>query len=282
VIGGLKAAGKVELRGLEAELHALGTAGRVVGIDPKGGYDGLPSWERHFYGGVFMGTVGLGKAAVALTEFGWKTSPTRMMIDPVGWSKTMTTVGKTAYFIGDQATMHRSTFWPRFASNMVNAQEWKHDPATAMGELVPGIVLAVATAGTGIVADGALGSAEAFATQAASFDGIAAAAASEGEVGATEAATIGAEENLAAANAARARAALPANLHYALAKTEIGIAGVGTEEAAKGAAGHVADGQAVGYGVEKGIGALAPAPPEAEPAWVISIPARVFIPVLAP
>jgi len=282
VIGGLKAAGKFELRGLEAEMQALGSAGRVVGIDPKGWYDGLPTGERHFLGGVWLGTVGLGKAAVALTEFGWKISPTRMMIDPLGWSRTMATVGKTAYSLGDQAIMHPTKFWPTFGANMINLQEWKRDPATAMGELVPGIVLAVATAGTGIAADGALGSAEAFATTAARFDGIAVVAASEGDVAATEAATIGAEDNLAAANAARAQAATPAKLHYALAKTEIGITGLGTEEAAKGAAGHVADGGAAGYGVEKGIGALAPAPPEAEPAWVISVPVRVFIPVLVP
>jgi hypothetical protein len=280
VIGGLKDVGKVELRGLEAELHALGTAGRAVGIDPKGWYDGLPTGGRHFLGGVWLGTVGLGKAGLGLAEFGWKISPTRMMIDPLGWSRTMTTVGKTAYSLGDQAIMHPTKFWPTFGSNMINLQEWKHDPATALGELVPAVVLAVATAGAGMAAEGAVGSAAALAETAESFDAIATVAAADGDIGATEYAVLKGEQKLAERAAVLAKGATQRDLHTVLTKTNMAITGAGTVEAAKGAADHVADGAATGYGVERGLGTFKPPAPEAEPAIVIS--ARVFIPIVVP
>ena len=131
-----------------------------------------------------------------------------------------------------------------------------------------------------MAAEGAVGSAAALAETAESFDAIATVAAADGDIAATQAAIVGGRQTLAERAAVLAKGATARDLHTVLAKTNMAITGAGTVEAGKGAADHIADGAATGYGVERGIGAFTPSAPEAQPAIVIS--ARVFIPILAP
>jgi hypothetical protein len=61
--------------------------------------------------------------------------------------------GTTTAAIATFAWQHPGQFATRFAAAATNWEEWKKNPARAMGEMIPQIVLAVVTAGIGEGAD---------------------------------------------------------------------------------------------------------------------------------
>lgn len=209
--------------------------------------------------------------------------PTRMMIDPRGWERDVTHLGKTAYKIGDQAIMHPSTFWPQFGKNLVNADEWKHDPAKALGELVPGLVLAAATAGAGLGAAGAARAATALAGEAEEFELMAAMTSDEDLA---SGAMAGARIQLGKEALKSAQEDMWLGRQAALRHTEAAIATAGFAQAAEGASTHALDGGAAGVVLEKGMAwGLKPGEVPVRPATVMVVRpatviiARVFIPV---
>ena len=96
--------------------------------------------------GMIMGIVQVGKAA-------WDVSPARMLLDPKGWYNSVEHTITTVATVGEYAIHHPAQFSETVGSNLINLHQWETDPAKAFGELVPSIVLAVASAGVGFAAD---------------------------------------------------------------------------------------------------------------------------------
>jgi hypothetical protein len=85
--------------------------------------------------------AGAGEATWGLAEFGFKISPTYALIDPVGFAKNLEDLGKGVVY----GVEHPK----EFGKAVLDWDTWSKDPARALGHLVPDLVLAVATAGTG-------------------------------------------------------------------------------------------------------------------------------------
>ncbi len=82
-----------------------------------------------------------------MAEFVWQVSPTRALIDPEGWSEDMAALG--------QGIIYGVTHPVEFAKAITNWDMWMENPARAFGQLVPDLILAVATAGGGTAATAA-------------------------------------------------------------------------------------------------------------------------------
>jgi hypothetical protein len=86
-----------------------------------------------FADGVWDGSVGL-------VKFEWEFSPIRAVLDPDGFTRDAEQMGEALWW-GAQHPVD-------FAEAVAN--EWMEHPAHAVGELVPGLLLAAATGGTGL------------------------------------------------------------------------------------------------------------------------------------
>ena len=99
-------------------------------------------WEK---AGHFVAEIGKGawEATAGLVEFAWSISPTRMMLDPAGWEKDVTDLGKGLWF----GVQHPA----ELGKALIDWDTWKESPGRAIGHLVPDLLLALATAGAGAV-----------------------------------------------------------------------------------------------------------------------------------
>jgi len=93
-----------------------------------------------FFGGVWEGVKGIGETVVMLA----KLSTIRMLIDPEGWRRDVTDLGKGLRW--------GITHPVEFGKAIVDWETWKSNPLRAFGKLVPDIAIALATAGTGTAA----------------------------------------------------------------------------------------------------------------------------------
>jgi hypothetical protein len=100
-------------------------------------------WEK---AGHFVAEIGRGawEATTGLVEFAWSISPTRMMVDPDGWRKDVTDLGKGLWF----GVQHPA----ELGKALIDWDTWKESPGRAIGHLVPDLLLALGTAGAGTVA----------------------------------------------------------------------------------------------------------------------------------
>jgi hypothetical protein len=100
-------------------------------------------WEK---AGLFVAEIGTGawEATAGLVEFAWSVSPTRMMLDPQGWEKDVTDLGKGLWF----GVQHPA----ELGKALIDWDTWKESPGRAIGHLVPDLLLALGTAGAGTVA----------------------------------------------------------------------------------------------------------------------------------
>lgn len=103
-------------------------------------------WSR---AGHSIGQFGLGvwDSVYGMGEFIVSVSPVRMLIDPEGWSEDMLALG--------QGIVYGVTHPVEFAKALTNWEMWLDNPARALGQLVPDVVLALATAGGGTAATAA-------------------------------------------------------------------------------------------------------------------------------
>src|SRR4051812_34575188 len=99
---------------------------------------GLLSKAVHAAGSFLAGA---GEATWGLVELAVKLSPTYALIDPEGFLDYTTGLGKgIAYGVTHPVDLGKS---------LIDYDTWRTDPARALGHLVPDLLLAVATAGTG-------------------------------------------------------------------------------------------------------------------------------------
>jgi hypothetical protein len=105
-----------------------------------------------FADGVWDGSVGL-------VKFAWEFSPIRAVLDPDGFTRDAEQMGEALWW-GAQHPVD-------FAEAVAN--EWMEHPAHAVGELVPGLLLAAATGGTGLAPTALREGAQATADVAASI-----------------------------------------------------------------------------------------------------------------
>jgi hypothetical protein len=99
---------------------------------------GLLSKALHAVGSFVAGAA---EATWGLAEFAYKLSPTYALTDPEGYVENIENLGKgIAYGIEHPK---------EFGKAVLDWDTWAHDPARALGHLVPDLLLAVATAGTG-------------------------------------------------------------------------------------------------------------------------------------
>jgi uncharacterized protein YukE len=103
-------------------------------------------WDSAFKaGGEFLG--GLAEATVGLGEFAFKLTPVYALVDPNGYVENLVGLGKgVAYGL---------THPVEFAQAVTNWDMWMENPARALGQLVPDLVLALGTAGAGTAATAA-------------------------------------------------------------------------------------------------------------------------------
>jgi hypothetical protein len=87
--------------------------------------------------------AGAVEATIGLMQFAWQVSPSRMLVDPIGYHKDMTTLSQ-AIVTGVQ---HPS----EFGKALIDYDTWKQSPGRALGHLVPDAI-AVATVGAGAAA----------------------------------------------------------------------------------------------------------------------------------
>ena len=95
-----------------------------------------------FFGGVWEGVKGIGDTVVMLA----KLSKIRALIDPEGWRRDVTDLGKGLRW--------GATHPLEFGKAIVDWETWKSNPLRALGKLVPDIAIALATAGAGTAASG--------------------------------------------------------------------------------------------------------------------------------
>jgi hypothetical protein len=95
------------------------------------------AWHEtcEFADGVWDGTVGL-------VKFAWEFSPIRAALDPDGFTRDAEQMGEALWW----GVQHPVDFAKAVG------HEWAEHPAHAIGELVPGLLLAAATGGTGLAA----------------------------------------------------------------------------------------------------------------------------------
>ncbi|MCU1678087.1 MAG: hypothetical protein JWM93_2845 [Frankiales bacterium] len=118
--------------------RAADTLHQAAALAPHGPGFWSQAWHAatSFADGMWDGTVGIVKMA-------WEFSPIRLMIDPHGWAHDTETMGKALYW----GATHPVDFGKAIADNFLD------DPAHALGELVPGLVLAAATGGGSLAAN---------------------------------------------------------------------------------------------------------------------------------
>ena len=73
--------------------------------------------------------TGVGESVRDLAEFAWSVSPIRRMVDPVGYSQTMTGLVKGLWY--------GVTHPVEFGKAVIDWDTWKRDPMRALGHLVP-------------------------------------------------------------------------------------------------------------------------------------------------
>lgn len=105
----------------------------------------------HFGEGVVEGAWGLVGGVYELGKMSFLSSPLMFLIDHGAWQKQI----DEFKLMGEGIAQHPLAFAKAFGENLVDWNEWSKDPARALGQLVPAAVLAVATGGSGSLADGA-------------------------------------------------------------------------------------------------------------------------------
>lgn len=102
-----------------------------------------------------LGQFGLGvwDSVWGLAELGWSMSQPRMMLDPLGFAADMKEMGEGILY----GVEHPA----EFAKAVTNWDMWTDNPARALGQLVPDIVIALATVGGGSAASASRRGAEA-------------------------------------------------------------------------------------------------------------------------
>ena len=121
---------------LEASCEAAGD----TAPDGPGFFSKAWGATKEFFGGAWDATTGM-------VVFAWEISPIRLMIDPGGWLEN----------VGDMAG---GLWWGvqhpvEFFKTAVNWDMWMDNPWRAAGELVPDLIITLATAGGGAAATGA-------------------------------------------------------------------------------------------------------------------------------
>lgn len=106
-----------------------------------------------------------------------ETNPLYRLVDPGGWRAANAEVAG----IGSAVWNHPGEFFKDLGENLVDWKQWTTNPGQAIGELVPGILLAVATSGTGAAADSLGEAGEAAAAGAKSLDALSSALGASGE-----------------------------------------------------------------------------------------------------
>lgn len=106
-----------------------------------------PGLLARAWGGITQFGLGVWDATYGMAEFAWSMGPTRMMLDPEGWTEDVVALGQGVWY-GVQNPVE-------FAKAVTNWDMWADNPARALGQLVPDLVLTLATAGGGAVATGA-------------------------------------------------------------------------------------------------------------------------------
>ena len=106
-----------------------------------------PGLLSRAWGGISQFGLGVWDATYGLAEFAWSMSPTRMLIDPEGWAEDVEALGEGIWY-GVQNP-------GEFAKAVTNWDMWMDNPARALGQLVPDLVLTLATAGGGAAVTGA-------------------------------------------------------------------------------------------------------------------------------
>jgi hypothetical protein len=82
-----------------------------------------------------------------MATFAFKLTPTYALVDPEGYVESLAGMGK--------GLVYGVTHPVGFAKAVTNWDMWLDNPARALGQLVPDVALAVATAGAGDAAKGA-------------------------------------------------------------------------------------------------------------------------------
>jgi hypothetical protein len=104
--------------------------------DEPGLLDKMIGGAGEFFGGVWEGVKGIGDTVVMIA----KLSTIRAIIDPEGWKRDATELGK--------GLVWGVTHPVEFAKAIVDWETWKSNPLRALGRLVPDAALALATGGT--------------------------------------------------------------------------------------------------------------------------------------
>ena len=103
-------------------------------------------WES---AGHFVAEIGRGawESTAGLVELAWSISTVRMMVDPVGWQRDVSTIAEgLAYGV---------THPVEFGKAILDWDTWQESPGRAIGHLVPDLLITLATAGGGAAARGA-------------------------------------------------------------------------------------------------------------------------------
>jgi hypothetical protein len=152
-----------ERSGIEWHVRAaMGQAGEVINQAAAlatwyHGSAGTSIWSRighyisDFGSGAWDGTYALGKTVFGFAVTAAKLSTYRLMVDPAGYLHDAEHALKTTETTIDTIAHHKK----QFAENLINLKELRSDPVHWAGELVPTIILAVASAGVGLAGKGA-------------------------------------------------------------------------------------------------------------------------------
>lgn len=103
--------------------------------------------------GIWDGSVQVVKGFYGLAVTAAKLSPTRMLVDPVGYYRDEEHAIKTV-----ETSIRAIISDPKqFGEDLINLQELKKDPAHWLGELIPNVALLFASGGAGLAAKGVEG-----------------------------------------------------------------------------------------------------------------------------
>jgi uncharacterized protein YukE len=105
------------------------------------------SWLQKATGAIGSFVGGVAEGTGEIVEFAVKFSPNRALLDPKGYVEDATGLAR--------GLAYGATHPVAFAKAVSNWDMWLEDPARALGQLVPGVALALATGGGGAVAKGA-------------------------------------------------------------------------------------------------------------------------------
>lgn len=100
--------------------------------------------------GMVAGVAAFGAGVVAVDKALWDLSPVRYVLDPAGWRRSNLEIAVGVDNFVANISHHPAEFFKRFGKGVLNWDTWAHDPAKAIGELVPSFAVAVATAGAGV------------------------------------------------------------------------------------------------------------------------------------